>query len=158
MSAGLLSCLLVAEDSPLDCAGAARRCHALATAAVGFGAVGFGAVAMALVALSGCAGSREGGFESPVPGARLEAIEATARTYRATRVVPDEATREHLVECLHADDPLVRFMAIGTLTDITGDSKGYRHDAPESIRELAIPAWVAWAKSQPVSAPPEPSP
>ncbi len=92
------------------------------------------------------------------PSARLEAIEATARAYRATREMPDEATRRHLVECLHADDPLVRFMAIGTLTDITGDSMGYRHDAPESVRELAIPAWVAWATSQPVPAPREPAP
>ncbi len=96
---------------------------------------------------SGCASAREGGFGSAVPGARLDAIEEVARRYRADHQMPDLATRASLVDCLHADDPLVRFMAIGTLTDIAGESKGYRHDAPPPTRELAIEAWVEWAKA-----------
>jgi hypothetical protein len=102
---------------------------------------------IASIMLAGCAGEREGGFESPVPGARLEAIESAAQDFRATGRLPDRSVREELVECLHADDPLVRFMAIGTLRDIAGDTKGYRHDDPEPLRRLAIPAWVAWAKT-----------
>jgi hypothetical protein len=97
--------------------------------------------------LAACAGEREGGFDSPVPGARLEAIEMAAQDFRKTGRVPERPIREELVECLHADDPLVRFMAIGTLEDMAGDAKGYRHDDPEALRRLAIPAWAAWAVS-----------
>jgi hypothetical protein len=100
-----------------------------------------------VLVLAACAGEREGGFDSPVPGARLEAIEMAAQDFRKTGRVPERPIREELVECLHADDPLVRFMAIGTLEDMAGDAKGYRHDDPEALRRLAIPAWAAWAVS-----------
>lgn len=76
----------------------------------------------------------------------MDAIEAVAREYRATKRLPDLAVRRHLVECLRSDDPLVRFMSIGTLSDITGQTKGYRHDAPEALRMVAFPAWAAWAE------------
>ena len=76
----------------------------------------------------------------------MDAIEAVAREYHATKRVPDLAVRRNLVECLRSDDPLVRFMSIGTLSDITGQTKGYRHDAPEALRMVAFPAWAAWAE------------
>lgn len=95
----------------------------------------------------GCAGSREGGFDSPVPGARIDAIESTARTYRATRQLPDLATRQNLVECLRADDPLVRFLSIKTLEEMAGEDKGFRYDDPTALRALALPAWITWAQS-----------
>lgn len=113
--------------------------------------------AMTAALACGCATTGEDGLDSPVPGARLEAIEAVARSYRQTRTLPDLETRKELVECLHADDPLVRFMAIGTLEEIAGGRKGYRHDDPQSLRELAIPAWIAWAKD-PAGASPDSTP
>ena len=67
----------------------------------------------------------------------MDAIDAVAREYQATKRLPDLAVRRNLVECLRSDDPLVRFMSIGTLSDITGQTKGYRHDAPEALRMVA---------------------
>lgn len=103
------------------------------------------ALALAALLAAGCAGSREGGFDSPVPGARADAVEATARAYRRTRALPDAPTREHLVECLRSDDPLVRFLAINTLEEMTGTTRSYRHDDPEPIRALTLPEWRLWA-------------
>jgi hypothetical protein len=114
-------------------------------------------VAASSLALPGCTGSREGGFDSPVPGARIDAIEEVAREYvragadrdprsgEQNKRLPDLTTRRHLVESLRSDDPLVRFMAIGTLSQMAGGTKGYRHDDPEAVRALALPAWHAWA-------------
>lgn len=118
------------------------------------------ALGASLIATAGCTGEREGGFDSPVPGARLEAIEAASRDYGRTGRVPERGVRQELVECLQADDPLVRFMAIGTLREMAGDAKGYRHDDPEPLRRLAMPAWVAWAETPnaPPSAETPPSP
>lgn len=112
-------------------------------------------LALSVALPGGCAGSREGGFDSPVPGARIDAIEATALSYRATRRLPDIDTRQNLVECLRADDPLVRFLSIKTLEEMAGESKGFRYDDPAALRALSLPAWIAWAESP--TACPEPS-
>lgn len=102
-----------------------------------------------LVAAGGCASPRSGGFDSDVPGARIDAIEATVVAWRAAppaqrRLSP--ATRQGLVESLRSEDPLVRFLAIEALAEVTGDRRGYRADDPPLLRTAAVETWVLWAK------------
>lgn len=106
-------------------------------------------VAACLVA--GCGpGPRDGGFDSPNPGARLYAVDRSVREWRAARVggrpeVP-EATRRGLVECLSSDDPLLRMNAILALEEMTGSTRGYRFDDPDVERQLAIGRWAGWVR------------
>ncbi len=100
--------------------------------------------------VGGCAGSpREGGFDSPVPAARIEAVSDALAAWRAQpsehREIP-AATRMNLVECLRSDDPLVRFYTIEALAEMTGERRGYRFDDPRGVRLAAVNAWQAWAE------------
>ena len=102
-----------------------------------------------LTAISGCA-TPPGGWESPEPAARLDAITAAAKT-------GDRQAIPHLIESLQNDDPVVRLAAIRTLEQMTGQTLGYDYAAPEWQRRDRIAAWVDWYRGHrpdnPVSAP-----
>lgn len=95
-----------------------------------------------LPCIAGCAPSPEGeGFNSADPGARLYAITAAARSH-------DLSAIPHLIDSLWSEDPAVRFMAIGTLREITGRTCGYRLGDPPEDRAAAIERWIALSRSE----------
>lgn len=104
-----------------------------------------------LPAPAGCAPSPEHeGFNSADPGARLYAITAAARSR-------DVAAIPHLIDSLWSEDPAVRFMAIETLREITGQDCGYRLGDPPQDRAAAIERWVALARTEGWIAPARPA-
>ena len=94
------------------------------------------ATAAALL-LAACGGPRaiDGGFDSANPAARMYAIEYAARSN-------DLAATRSIVEQLDSDDPGVRFLAIGALQDMWGETADYRYDDPPYLRAEAIKQWV----------------
>jgi hypothetical protein len=78
-----------------------------------------------------------GGFDSPNPGAKLDAITDTA-------AAEDRSHVKDLIECLDSDDPAVRMVSILTLERLTGQTLGYDFAAPEWEREPAVRSWVEW--------------
>ena len=95
------------------------------------------AVACATLLFAGCSTSVAPSYQDPTPEARLGAIKESART-------GSEADLPHLIENLSSDDEAVRFAAIGALRRITGQTNGYRFDAPSSERSEGIARWKAW--------------
>jgi len=92
-------------------------------------------LACGLMAGSCTPAATEGGFDSPNPAARLQAIEQAARAGDRTAIA-------QLVEQLDSDDSAVRLMAIITLQRLTGRTFGYRHHDPPDARNSAIERWV----------------
>jgi len=78
-----------------------------------------------------------GGFDAPDPASRIYAIERAMRT-------DDVSKTPLIVEQLDSDDPAVRFLAIGALEKLTGETYGYHYDDPPYLREPAIQRWVAY--------------
>ncbi len=76
-----------------------------------------------------------GGFDSPMPAARLHALGQAART-------GDRSDIKRIVELLDSDDAAVRLLAISTLERLTGETFGYRHYDPRWEREDSIQKWV----------------
>ncbi len=76
-----------------------------------------------------------GGFDSPMPSARLHALSEAART-------GDRSDIKRIVELLDSDDAAVRLIAISTLERLTGETFGYRHYDPRWDREDSIKLWV----------------
>ena len=76
-----------------------------------------------------------GGFDSPLPAARLHALGQAART-------GDRSDIKRIVELLDSDDAAVRLLAISTLERLTGETFGYRHYDPRWEREASIRKWV----------------
>ena len=93
-----------------------------------------------LVAISGCA-TPPGGWDSPEPAARLQAIADAARAGDGTAI-------PHLIESLANDDPVVRMASIRTLEQLTGQTLGYDYAAPDWQRRDKIAAWVDWYRLQ----------
>ncbi|MBL9148940.1 MAG: hypothetical protein JNM94_09640 [Phycisphaerae bacterium] len=112
------------------------------------------ATSAALLPIVGCgASARAGGFDSAVPGARIDAIQTVLDDWRATHQVPSETNRMGLVESLRSSDCLVRFAAIGTLKEITGETRGYVYDDLPTNRLLAIDRWASWVTDPNAPAP-----
>lgn len=95
-----------------------------------------GLALFAATAVSCATSSLAGGLESPVPAARLHAMEAVAHGDRSP------ATLRRLIEQLDSDDGAVRLVAISTLARLTGETRGYRYDDPVGVRRAAIDRWV----------------
>ena len=94
------------------------------------------ALGITIALAAGCAPpASKGGFDSPSPGANLYAILEAARTNDRTAI-------PHLVEQLYSDDPAVRFAAIETLEQMTGETYGYRYYDDPMTRREAISRWV----------------
>lgn len=88
-----------------------------------------------LLPLTACGPSAlDGGFDSANPAARMYAIEHAVRN-------GDTGAVKHIVEQLDSDDPAVRFLAIGALERLTGQTRGYDHAAPAEQRQQAIARW-----------------
>lgn len=102
--------------------------------------------------MGGCANTRSGGFDSTLPGADVDAIDAVLERWRAERRPLPVEDRIGLVDALRSDDELVRFMASNALVEITGSSLGYRWDAPEPVRVASIEGWTEWARTGAVPA------
>lgn len=79
--------------------------------------------------------SREGGFDSPNPAAKLYAIHHAGEARDTNAIAP-------LIEQLHSDDPAVRMYAINALDRITGRRMGYSPYAPPHQRHEAIQRWT----------------
>lgn len=97
------------------------------------------ALALSTASTLGCS-SPPGGLSSPVPSERLSAAAAAARDQR-TSAVPE------LIPLLSSDDPAVRLAAIRALEKLTGQTLGYRHYDPDSLRAQAIERWRDWSRS-----------
>ena len=76
-----------------------------------------------------------GGFDSPIPAARLHALRQAARS-------GDRSSLKRIVELLDSDDAAVRLLAILTLERLTGETYGYHHYAPRWDREASIRLWI----------------
>jgi hypothetical protein len=85
----------------------------------------------------------EGGLGSPVPAARINAIDATSR-------VNDRSAIPQIVEALTSDDAAVRFTAIAALQRMTGETFGYRAEASTADRQKSVKLWVNAVKSDTV--------
>jgi hypothetical protein len=89
-----------------------------------------------LTVAGGCAAPPRG-FDSPDPGARLDAITDAA-------AVKDRSAVGPLIESLDSDDPAVRLASILALERITGQSLGYDYAAPSWRRSEQAARWAAW--------------
>ena len=99
---------------------------------------------LATCALAGCGASVEPSFDDPTPEARIGALERAAAT-------DDRSSIPHCVENLSSDDAAVRMAAAGALRKLTGESLGYRFDAPASDRAAAIERWRTWVTDHPAA-------
>ena len=87
--------------------------------------------------LAGCGSpSTAGGIDAPVSAARLAGIQAVAQSGD-----PDAAPM--LIASLDSDDIAVRTAAIAALERLTGETLGYRADAPLAARRAATDRWAA---------------
>ncbi len=96
------------------------------------------AVIAALAAVvAGCSGpeDRDGFGDDTTSAERLEAISQAARERDHSRIAD-------LVRQLTSSDIAVRWAAIRTLRDLTGEDLGYRHDAPRAERLESVRRWV----------------
>lgn len=82
----------------------------------------------------------DGGFDSANPAAKMYAIENAARD-------GDHSAINDIIEQLNSDDPAVRFLAIGALQRLTGQTYGYHCYDPPEQRQVAIEEWVKASKS-----------
>ena len=88
----------------------------------------------------GCFASSEQGICSPDPNERRQAMIQAAQ-HQDHKAIPDLITR------LDSDDAGERFLAIGTLEKITGQTLGYDYAGSPKDRSQAVDRWVAWWKS-----------
>jgi hypothetical protein len=89
----------------------------------------------------------EGGYDSPVPAAKMHATLETARSGDGSDIAA-------LVEQLDSDDAGVRSLAITTLRQLTGETLGYRHDDPIADRRAAVARWVEYVEARETAAAP----
>jgi HEAT repeat protein len=90
--------------------------------------------------VAGCA-QPPGGFDSPVPAQRLNAITEAAER-------EDEGAIPELIRMLSSDDPLVRMASIRSLERLTGQTLGYDHAAPSGERWQATRRWADWYRAR----------
>jgi len=92
-------------------------------------------------AFVGCAGESAyvKQLRSPLPQERFEAVLWLAQ-HGSEKLVPN------LIEALMDDDLSVRWAALQTLKDRTGETMGYRPGDPEGQRFEAVGRWEEWWK------------
>jgi len=98
---------------------------------------------MAAVVMIGCSGPepRDGLGDETTSAERLAAISQTARDGDQSRIAD-------LVRQLTSSDIAVRWAAIETLREMTGEDLGYRHDASRADRLEAVERWVEAIESE----------
>ena len=89
---------------------------------------------------AGCFASSEHGIASPDPAERRQAMILAANA-KDRSAVPD------LIARLDSDDPGERFLAIGALERITGQTLGYDYAGSRKERARAVGEWVKWWKA-----------
>ncbi|MBL0926126.1 MAG: hypothetical protein IBJ11_00545 [Phycisphaerales bacterium] len=105
------------------------------------------ALAAGLFAAPGCS--------APERRADARSIDPTERTMFMARALQsrDPGDIDHLISLLGSSDPAIRMLAIGTLTERTGQTHGYDFAAPDDERALAIERWRRWARERSGSGP-----
>jgi len=84
--------------------------------------------------------SSEASFNSSNPADRTRAIAQAGQDPTPERV-------RGLITELESADPAQRMFAIRTLERLTGETRGFRHAAPEPDRAQAVDRWVEWYES-----------
>lgn len=97
---------------------------------------------LAACALAACDASVAPSFDDPTPEARIGALERASAT-------GDLSSVPRCVENLSADDAAVRMAAAAALRRLTGETLGYRFDAPTADRAAAIERWRVWVSEHP---------
>jgi hypothetical protein len=85
------------------------------------------------------------------PISKIPAIKASAR-------LKDPSAAAALVESLDDDDPAVRFYAIRALTELTGETFGYRYYDDDLERRPALERWRQWLIEQTATTAPATTP
>ena len=99
---------------------------------------------LAISSVAGCGASVPPSFDDPTPQARIGALERAASS-------GDLSSVPRCVENLSSDDAAVRMAAAGALRRLTGETLGYRFDAPANERAEAIGRWRDWVADHPAS-------
>jgi HEAT repeat protein len=89
--------------------------------------------------LTGCSLFDLGGanLNSDDPSLKIPAMRQAGQNH-------DQTAIPALIDALSSDDAAVRFYAINSLQQITGQQLGFIYYAPESQRDAAIERWKAW--------------
>jgi len=82
-----------------------------------------------------------GGFTSPDPNRRLDAIIEAARS-------DDPAAIRSLIVQLDSADAAARILAIRTLEDLTGETFGYDPYSGDIERGAAVDRWTRWERER----------
>ena len=101
---------------------------------------GMGAAAWVGGWVGGCAAPAR--FEDPDPTSRLTALGQAVEA-------GDRSSIPQIISLLDSDDAAVRLFAILALEEMTGQTLGYDHAAPERERREAADRWQAWYLGQP---------
>jgi len=94
-----------------------------------------------LAVVIGCGSRPKPDVNDPDPAAKVPGM------YKAVRE-KDLTTRQRLIADLSSDDPAVRFYAIHSLEQLTGESFGYLYYAPDEQRDAAVAKWKKWLADQ----------
>jgi hypothetical protein len=87
---------------------------------------------------AGCtAPKEEASVAHPDPSVKIRGMKKAARER-------DMAAVRQLVKDLDSDDPAVRFYAIRSLGDLTGEDFGYRYYHDEVQRRESLGRWQEW--------------
>ena len=84
--------------------------------------------------------SSEASFDSTNPADRTRAMAQAGQN-------PTPKQVRGLITELDSEDPAQRMFAIRTLERLTGETRGFRHAAPEPERAEAVDRWVEWYES-----------
>jgi len=87
--------------------------------------------------IGGCFSPEKPSLASNDPALKIPAMKEVAREH-------DEKALKQLVKDLDSDDPAVRFYAIRTLKEITGESFDYRYYEDDLERLPALKRWQEW--------------
>ena len=79
----------------------------------------------------------EASVAHPDPSVKIRGMKKAARE-------DDMAAARQLVKDLDSDDPAVRFYAIHSLSDLTGEDFGYKYYHDEVQRRESLGRWQAW--------------
>lgn len=93
-----------------------------------------------------CVPEPKGGFDSPAPSKRLEAIAQASQR-------EDNDSLVQLVEKLRSSDPAERMLAIRALEERTGETLGYDHAAPHWERIEAYNRWLEYLQNRGIELP-----
>ena len=99
------------------------------------------------LAVVGCSAPRPAiEVTNPDPSGKIPAMKKAVREH-------DMKVVRQLIKDLDSDDPAVRFFAIHTLEELTGQRYGYEYYADELQRKPALQRWHEWLAQEEGKAP-----